>query len=284
MVKFNELSITPDGSNMIIDIEIMSQEYYSELGIEGVYINTDEGYLDSGFNSDASIYTETFGTPKEATLTFYKDQHTKFKTNIVNAFLFKNPSLSIGSDILIEDLPNQKIYIDSITNSYIQIHHPKYPNNPIYISTNDDLWIDSIPSIENAFVVPHQGTTSYPRKLRLQINCKDPNLNVASFNNNLFFVYVKTHGTIGPCAPCGADNQTTLGVTFNSALLYNKGLSYIKELSSNCKISKDFIDFILQVEALKISINTGHNIEAIKFYKKLFKTLSRSSFNCSCYG
>ena len=112
--------------------------------------------------------------------------------------------------------------------------------------------------------------------------------NHSNLSQDLFFVYIKvTEGTPDPCAPCGTDNPITLGVVFDEKVLYQKVMSFTKELAQDCQIPTAFIDFILQWNALKACIETGHSIEAIKFWNLLFDNVNSAgsqSKGCGCHG
>lgn len=110
--------------------------------------------------------------------------------------------------------------------------------------------------------------------------------NKSDFNSDLFFVYVKGKGIIGECAPCTSDVST--GVTFNNKTVYQNALQFTKELLVECKVPTDFVNFILQWEAFKSSIETGHYIPAIKFWNLLLGNTSGYSGSankkCGCHG
>lgn len=48
MVLFNELSITPDGKNLIIDISVKNDSYYTNVYLDTIYIDTQDTYVDGG--------------------------------------------------------------------------------------------------------------------------------------------------------------------------------------------------------------------------------------------
>ena len=91
-----------------------------------------------------------------------------------------------------------------------------------------------------------------------------------SLSNNLFFVYIECDGCPAPDTPCRLCSMTTLGVTFDEALLYQRVMQYTKELTQECHIPGGFTDFILLWNAFKASIETEHYIPAIKYYNMLF--------------
>lgn len=115
-----------------------------------------------------------------------------------------------------------------------------------------------------------------------------------SFNNNdmsktLFFVYIKCKGTPGECVPCRLDEETTLGVVFDEAMLYQKIMGHTKDLLADCTVPTAFIDFILLWNAFRAAIETEHYGAAIKFYNMLFGTGTDAGYynvtkECGCHG
>jgi hypothetical protein len=105
----------------------------------------------------------------------------------------------------------------------------------------------------------------------------------AELSNTLFFVYVKTKGTPGPCVPCRLDEEYTLGVVFDENLLYQRVMGYTRELVEDCNIPQGFIDFILLWNAFKAAIETEHFIPAVKYYNMLFDG-SAPAFSSSVKG
>ena len=112
-------------------------------------------------------------------------------------------------------------------------------------------------------------------------------LKQSDISRTLFFVYVKCKGTVGACIPCRLDELTTLGVTFDEKLLYQRVMDYTKSLADDCKIPVGFTDFILLWNAFKASIETEHYIPAIKFWNQLFDvdTIGNITYKgCGCHG
>ena len=114
-----------------------------------------------------------------------------------------------------------------------------------------------------------------------------PTLKQSDMSRTLFFVYVKCKGTVGACVPCRLDELTTLGVTFDEKLLYQRVMDYTKSLADDCKIPVGFTDFILLWNAFKASIETEHYIPAIKFWNQLFDVGTTGNITykgCGCHG
>lgn len=91
-----------------------------------------------------------------------------------------------------------------------------------------------------------------------------------TLSKDLFFVYVTCKGVPDPCTPCRLDEMTTVGVTFDFALLHQRVMNYTKQLVGNCTVPQGFTDFILLWNAFRSAVETEHFIPAIKFYNMLF--------------
>lgn len=88
-----------------------------------------------------------------------------------------------------------------------------------------------------------------------------------TFSDNMFFVYISCKGTPAYDTPCGMDEMTTLAVVLDYKLIFDNAMCYTKEFANTCDIPMSFIDFILNYEALKISISTGHYLSAIERFR-----------------
>lgn len=113
-------------------------------------------------------------------------------------------------------------------------------------------------------------------------------LKQSDMSKTLFFVYVICKGTVDECTPCRLDELTTLGVTFDEKMLYQRVMGYTKALTDTCAIPIGFTDFILLWNAFKASIETEHYIPAIKYWKMLFDFWGNKEVytykGCGCHG
>jgi len=96
-----------------------------------------------------------------------------------------------------------------------------------------------------------------------------------TFSDQLLFVFLTCEhvGQVDPCfiaLPCRLDELTSVGVTFDENLLYQRVMDYTRELAADCTIPQGFIDLILLWNAFKAAIETEHFIPAIKYYNILF--------------
>ena len=300
MVEFKELKITPDGKNLIINASIKDLEYYKDVYIDSVIIDTQDTYLPSGPSSNP-IYTKNFIS----------------KLNYKQSFLgedFKSPVLplkkgdKIISSAFAVSLRDSALPIDYIIKSInlcnTNISNPVIPTtssikNFEITENNPVVTIIGLDSSNNEVRNTDPNTNWNNTKLSVEINYetrnfKDiniiiPNIDTTiknAFENNLLFVYIKTVGTPAPNTPCGMDNIITLGVVSNLYPLYQHAFSYIKELGDTCSIPKNFINYILQYKAFELAIKTGHYTEAIRYWKKFFMGIKDSviTSNCGCYG
>lgn len=90
-----------------------------------------------------------------------------------------------------------------------------------------------------------------------------------NLSRHMFFVWIKAAGTPDMNTPCRLDEATTIGVTFDYGLIYQNALCFTRELTRNCQVPSDFVNFILNYAALKLAIETEHYIVAIDYFKWL---------------
>lgn len=104
-------------------------------------------------------------------------------------------------------------------------------------------------------------------------------------SNHIFFVYIECGGTPAINTPCGLD-EVTLGVTFDYGVIYNRAMNYTRELANNCQMPQGFVGFILNTEALKLSLETEHYFPAINYWKRILGNYKHNSVinRCGCHG
>lgn len=171
----------------------------------------------------------------------------------------------------------ESIYLDRITIMTADQVSETNPNEPIY----DDKGIPTNCIYTKAF-------DDEQKKADLVLTVNDfQDLKQSDMSRTLFFVYVKCKGTVGEGVPCRLDELTTLGVTFDETLLYQRVMGYTKDLADDCHIPVGFTDFILLWNAFKASIETEHYVAAIKYWKMLFDDdtiVYSTSKGCGCHG
>ena len=110
---------------------------------------------------------------------------------------------------------------------------------------------------------------------------------IKDLSHNLFFVYIECEGTPSFDTPCNSYNNPSIAAAYDTRRIYSIGMNYVKELSVDCTIPSGFIDFILNNEALKFAIGTGHYIPAKQYFNNVMG-YSRGNVgtikNCGCHG
>lgn len=110
---------------------------------------------------------------------------------------------------------------------------------------------------------------------------------IKDLSHNLFFVYIECEGTPSFDTPCNSYSNPSIAVTYDTGRIYDIGMGYVRELSADCTIPSGFIDFILNNEALKFSISTGHYIPAKQYFDNIMgysKGKRGIVKNCGCHG
>jgi hypothetical protein len=190
MIHFNQLTISPDGRHLIIDVSVRSEAYYKNVYLDSIIIDNQDTYVGSGPSSE-----------------------------------------------------------------------------PVYSY--------SVPDETSELT----GKTYSQKHIRLDLTPLDLNL------DGLLFVYVRTKGSPTMDVPCGMDNITTMGTVSNMYPFYQQAMNYIKELANNCSVPQNFIDYILRLKALELSVRTGNYPDAINYYNRFFSGKAKSSIRkggCNC--
>lgn len=178
---------------------------------------------------------------------------------------------------------------------YIDVHVNKaeYFNNicidRIVIQTQDQVSeADPLsPSDECIFSMTAEDNA---RELHLALNANtDFDMVYKSLSDKLLFVYVVCKGTPDACTPCRLDEMTTLGVTFDITLFYQKVMQFTRELNQQCDIPKGMSDLMMLWFGFKSAIETEHYLPAINFWKRMFGNQYQyagmsSTKPCGCHG
>ena len=173
----------------------------------------------------------------------------------------------------IEDLDYfEDVYID-----YLEFHIHKVVNDKIEtvdIELNPDGTLHSSAYNKNV------------KEVNLTLTPQD--LGIMDFKTPVIVVVVHTKGYPSPDTPCGMDEDTATGIAYNETVLYDKGLSYIKQVGVDCQIPQDFIDWIMLTSAFELALKSGNMDEALSWWLRLTsnrgKRNSGANSNCGCHG
>lgn len=157
------------------------------------------------------------------------------------------------------------------------IENLDYSTN-VYI---DKVFIDTQDTFTTAGPsnTPIKTYTSEGNQKSVSLTLEYRDLGLGLMRDKMLFIWVTTKGT-------PATNTPSLCVAFNEALLFNKGLSLIRELSATCKVPTNFENWALMISAFKLALDTGEYLTAIDLWNKLIKNsdLSSTTQTCGCNG
>lgn len=182
-------------------------------------------------------------------------------------------------DVQIEEEKYFKdMYIDSIV---IDTQDTFIANGPsskaIYTKTfNTDI------DINKEEIIYTQGTDKYNR-VRIYIDSKNLNVDI---HKTMFFVYIIAGGTPTADTPCRWDENKALHTLVDTQVLYNNMIQYVKELNKDCSTSDNFINAILQFNAIDLALKTNQYPLAIDLWKRFYSDIESNVVlpNYGCNG
>lgn len=192
--------------------------------------------------------------------------------------------LKIEDNYIIIDvqIKEEKYFKDMYINSIvIDTQDTFIANGPsskaIYTKTfNTDI------DVKKEEIVYTQGTDKYNR-VRIYINGKDLNVDI---HKTMFFVYVIAGGIPAVDTPCRWDENKALHTLVDTQVLYNNIIQYVKELSKDCSTPDNFINAILQFNAIDLALKTNQYPLAIELWKRFYSDIESNVVlpNCGCNG
>lgn len=147
--------------------------------------------------------------------------------------------------------------------------------NPVY----ENKQCAPVKKEENIYT---QGIDKYNR-VRIYIDSKDLNVDI---HKTMFFVYVIAGGTPAADTPCRWDENKALHTLVDTQVLYNNMIQYVKELSKDCSTPDNFINAILQFNAVDLALKTNQYPLAIDLWKRFYSDIESNVVlpNCGCNG
>ena len=166
-------------------------------------------------------------------------------------------------DTFIANGPSSKAIYTKIFNTDV---HPVYENKQCA----------PVKKEENVYI---QDTN----KIRMYIDAKDLNVDI---HKTMFFVYVIAGGTPAADTPCKLDENKALHTLVDTQVLYNNMIQYVKELNKDCSTPDNFINAILQFNAIDLALKTNQYPLAIDLWKRFYSDIESNVVlpNCRCNG
>lgn len=125
--------------------------------------------------------------------------------------------------------------------------------------------------------------TDKHNRVRIYIDGKDLNIDI---HKTMFFVYVIAGGTPAADTPCRWDENKALHTLVDTQVLYNNMIQYVKELNKDCSTPDNFINAILQFNAIDLALKTNQYPLAIDLWKRFYSNIESNVVlpNCGCNG
>ena len=182
-------------------------------------------------------------------------------------------------DVQIEEEKYFKdMYIDSIVIDTQDTFIANGPSSKAIYTKNFNTRVD----VKKENIVYTQGKDKYNR-VRMYIDGKDLNVDI---HKTMFFVYVIAGGTPAADTPCRWDENKALHTLVDTQVLYNNMIQYVKELSKDCSTPNNFINAILQFNAIDLALKTNQYPLAIDLWKRFYSNIESNIVlpNCGCNG
>lgn len=111
---------------------------------------------------------------------------------------------------------------------------------------------------------------------------------VDGINDKMFFVWIEATGDIAENTPCDMKDNLVVTYAIDNITLFEKGACLIKSIN-DCDPSKAMIDFIIQLNALKVALELGQYGQAIKLWDVITTDISTNTNtvitpSCGCHG
>lgn len=295
-IQFNQLQFTPDGKELIINASVKAEECLSDVYIDEIIIeNIDkiDTLDDFSIPSNNPVYRKQILSKEE-------EEKNKTREELISDLKNKyEDSSEVPESIRGEDDKLDESKLNDLLDNDIEelateagieltkmVHKDTKETGTLIITEQDfNYQIDN----ENSEVIENDDKCKCKKHFKRSNTLE---LKKSKFDT-LLFVYVKIKGT--PCsdAPCGMDNTYTMQTVVNLYPFYQESMNYIKEIADNCRdrceTPTHFVDYILKLRALEISIKTGNYEDAIYYYKKFFmktkeetQTNKRKTGGCCC--
>ena len=182
-------------------------------------------------------------------------------------------------DVQIEEEKYFKdMYIDSIVIDTQDTFIANGPSSKAIYTKNFNTGADT----KKEDIVYTQCTNKHNR-VRIYIDGKNLNVDI---HKTMFFVYVIAGGTPSADTPCRWDENKALHTLVDTQVLYNNMIQYVKELNKDCSTPDNFINAILQFNAIDLALKTNQYPLAIDLWKRFYSDIESNVVlpNCGCNG
>lgn len=247
MIQFDLLKFDQD-NNLIIQASVPDKEYFKDVSLTGVYIDTHKSYSYVGPSSNPVYKYEIKDEPKipEGDIPNTPDTPGNPEDNIPES---PNKDNTDSRDEIVNDgdTPSIDIPIDSSTRSIGRNSENKVKHLSLVIPSTDIL---------------------------------------CDIKGTVFFVWVIATGLPAFDTPCGQDVPQKVQWVINTSQIYEKVIPLLKSMNCDCGNNKDFSNIFLKYKAFQYSMNLGDYTEGINIWNKFFskEKVITIKKGCGCHG
>lgn len=187
MITFNELRITPDSKSLIIDVSVKDYEYYKNITIDSIIIDTQETYLVSGPSSNP-IFKYSVKSTQDNNL--YSAQRSLDNKSI---------RLQLTSQDLQDKLSTSLLFVYVVTTGKSSPATPCGMGNRITLGTVVDLFpiycktISYLKELNSSCSIPKNLIDMILRLKALELSLKTGNYIQAIEYWNKYFINISTN-------------------------------------------------------------------------------------------
>lgn len=276
MLSFNELYITEDGKNLVIDVSVDEDSIYKGVYIDSIKLDLCKNLVTG---NDVSNKAVTIYTPEQVIL----------------------GDLDLDGDITTSDHQTVTDLMTSLTSGKTIYIDNERSVAALGLEGDGELTVSDIQVVEKVILdYLLYGKISYvPVKKRHVHICLEKNddalvqLGVEDLSSALFMVRVDATGGDAESisnAGCGWDNSPIFGVAYNGKPMYDSAIRYAASYGDTCdnNDASALEDFILRYYSFLLALKCGDVKQACYYYNNYltgagFGNLS-SGKNCGCHG
>lgn len=310
MVHFNELYITEDGNNLVIDVGIDNDPVYDGCYIDKITVslkddcddttNSTVVYTDSGVGGTTYVDINGDGVIDYVDITIID-----WLQSYINSMYFTPDEIKkydLNEDGFV-DLRDVEFLLNVIkTQTVIDTRYDLSGDGEVTVADDVQVLIDLILNKmgQEGIIVPHSVIEKLVNEYKKLIDSDDaekvvgnngkrrvrlclPNLKQpldfvkGSLSNHLFLVTVEA-GMTGDSSAidnlgCGWDQYVARGLAYDTKRLYDTAISYASSYGDSCdnNDSSAFLDFILRYYAFMFAIKCGDVDQACYYWNNYLK-------------
>ena len=321
MLSFNELYITEDGKNLVIDVSVDDLAAYSECYINKITVNTADGHCKSkepvdvfsGSTGVTYVDIDGDGVISESDVEqidwlqsilhriAYSDEFAKYDVNkdgfidLKDYVLIRQKILDNSTDLVYDIDGTGSVNIGDI-NAWVQGLLTLFESEICGLSSCDmqlaqSIWDKYDTLIQSRTSLKSEGTAPVHRK-RLCLVPQD--LAELGFTKSIAgqLLVVRAEAVVNgnitmiESLGCGWDENVITGVAYDGKPLYDAAVRYASTFGGSCDSSdsSSFTDFILRYYAFDFALRNGDICKALQYWNEYLNSTASTGYRGSGKG